>query len=79
MVHQTNRLAEIISIFKDNKLEPKRIRFIYSKVNSKFSNLVLLEFSKNGNEFLTVEDPLYIYTEDGSYTQEILNIYGITE
>lgn len=75
MIHKTDRLSEIISTFKKNKLEPKRLRFVYSNKNSD-SNLVLIEFSKNGNEFLKVEKPLYVYNEDGTYTNEIFDIYG---
>ena len=30
---------------------------------------------KNGKEFLKVREPLIIYNEDGSYTDEIYKIY----
>ena len=33
MVHRTDRLSEIIYKMKQNKLEPKQIRFVYSSVN----------------------------------------------
>lgn len=74
MVHRTDRLSEIIEILKKYKLEPKRIRFVYPNIY-KEANLVLIKAVKSGNEFLKVEKPLIIYKEDGSYTDEILNIY----
>lgn len=74
MVHRPERLNEIIGILKNNKLEPKRIRFVYPKI-SKESNLVLIKAVKSGNEFLKVEKPLIVYNEDNSYTNEVLNIY----
>src|SRR5574344_1797779 len=33
-VHRTERLSDIISILKENNLEPKRLRFIYPKNNT---------------------------------------------
>ena len=30
---------------------------------------------QNANKYLKVEKPLYIYKEDGKYTDEILKIY----
>ena len=56
------------------KLEVKRMRFVYSNIN-KQSNLVLIKAVKGAGEFLKVEKPLIIYNLDGSYTDEILNIY----
>ena len=31
----------------------------------------LLEFVKNGRDGLKIEEPLYIYNEQGEYTEEI--------
>lgn len=74
MVHRPERLNEIIENLRKYRLEPKRIRFIYPKIN-KNSNLVLIKAVKYANSFLKVEKPLIIYNEDGSYTDEILKIY----
>ncbi|MBO5349733.1 MAG: tRNA1(Val) (adenine(37)-N6)-methyltransferase [Clostridia bacterium] len=75
MVHRTERLADIISEMRLNKIEPKRIRFVYSNSTSD-SKLVLIEAVKNGKSFLKIEKPLYVYNEDGTYTDEILEIYN---
>lgn len=74
MVHRPERLNEIIENLRKYRLEPKRIRFIYPKIN-KNSNLVLIKAVKYANSFLKVEKPLIIYNEDGTYTDEILKIY----
>ena len=76
MVHRPERLAEIIVALKQYKMEPKIIRFVYSKKESDSSKLVLIKAVKNGGEFLKIEKPLFIYDEDGNYTQEILDIYN---
>ena len=74
MIHRPERLAEIIYTLKKNKLEPKRMRFIYSNIEQE-PKLVLIKAVKNAKEFLTVEKPLFIYNKQGEYTEEILQIY----
>ena len=74
MVHRPERLAEIIYKLKQNKLEPKIIRFIHSN-NNEEPKLVLIKAVKNAKEFLKVEKPLIIYNNLGEYTDEILEIY----
>ncbi len=74
MVHRPERLNEIIEILRKYRLEPKRIRFVYPKID-KDANLVLIKAVKYANSFLKVEKPLIIYKNDGSYTDEILKIY----
>ena len=77
MVHRPERLADIIYALRENKIEPKKIRFVYSKKDSKEAKLVLIKAVKNGKDFLQVESPLYIYENNGEYTKEILEIYNI--
>ena len=75
IVHRTDRLIEIIDKMKKNNIEPKRIRFIYPKVG-KESNLVLIDGHKNGKIGLKLLPPLYVHNEDGSYTEEVLKMFG---
>lgn len=75
MVHRAERLVDILYEMRLNKMEPKRIRFVYSNRNSE-SKLVLIEAIKNGKSSIKVEKPLYIYKDDGGYTDEVLKIYN---
>ena len=75
MVHRPERLAEIIYKLKQNKLEPKVIKLVHSNINSE-PKLILIKAVKNAKEFLKIEKPLFIYDEDGNYTEEILKIYN---
>ena len=75
IVHRTDRLMEIIEKMKQNNIEPKRVRFVYPKIDSE-SNLVLVDGRKNGKPGLKVLSPLYVHNEDGSYREEILKIFG---
>ncbi|MFX0549624.1 tRNA1(Val) (adenine(37)-N6)-methyltransferase [Hathewaya histolytica] len=75
MVHRPERLVDILSLMRDYKLEPKRIRMVHPSVN-KAPNIVLIEGQRDGGRFFKWEDPLYVHNIDGSYTEEIINIYN---
>ena len=75
MVNRTERIADIIELARKYKLEPKEVQFVHSKVKEP-PVLVLVKATKNANRFLKIREPLYIYNEDGSYTDEVLKIYG---
>ena len=74
MVHRTDRLIEIINTFNKYNLEVKKIRFIYPKEGCE-SNMILIEGKKNGNTGLKVLPPLYVHNEDGSYRDEVLEMF----
>ena len=75
MVHRPERLVDIFSIMRENKLEPKIVRFVYSNIN-KEPKLVLIKGIKNAKPFLKIEKNLYIYDDNGKYSKEILKIYN---
>ena len=75
MVHRPDRLVDIIELLRKYKLEPKKIRFVYPK-KEKEAKLLLIKAVKNAKPFLKIETPLYVYKENGKYTDDILRIYG---
>ena len=75
MVHRPDRIADIVCLLRKYKLEPKILQLVYPKLGEK-ANLLLIKAVKNGGEFLNVEKPLYIYNDNGTYTKELLEIYG---
>lgn len=75
MVHRAERLVDIIYLMRKYKIEPKQIKFVSPNLK-KEPNLVLIKGIKNANEFLKFDKNLYVYNEDGSYTDEILKIYA---
>lgn len=78
IVHRTERLLEITNILEKNNLIPKKIQFIYPKID-KESNLFMIEAVKNGQNGVKLLPPLFIHNEDGSYREEILKIFGKEE
>mgnify|MGYP003087109811 FL=1 len=77
LVHRTYRISDIISECEKNSLAIKRIRFVYSKESSDNSKIVLVEGSISNVSDIKVEQPLYIYKEDDTYTEEMKKVYGI--
>ena len=78
MVHRPERLVDILSLMRNYKIEPKIVRMVYSNQRRE-PKLILIKGIKNGNPFLKVEKNLYIYEENGSYTEEVLKIYHKTK
>ena len=74
IVHRTERLVDIIETMKKYNIEPKKIQYVYSNLNS-VSNILLIEGVKNGKPGVKVLNPLYIYDENGHYTTQILNYF----
>lgn len=76
LVHRPDRLVDILYTMRKYNIEPKYIRFVQPKIGKK-PNLLLIEGLKNGKSDLKFLDPLIVYNEDGTYTDEIYRIYGI--
>lgn len=75
MVHRPERLADIFTLMRKYKIEPKRARMVYPAVG-KAPNIVLVEGQKNGGAFLKWENSIYVYDQDGNFSKEIDIIYG---
>ena len=75
MVHRPERLADIITLMRKYKIEPKRIRMVHPNKN-KAPNIVLVEGQRDGGAFLKWDNTIYVYNEDGSYSDQINEIYG---
>lgn len=78
MVHRPFRLPEIMTKMCAYGIEPKRMRLVYPHID-KEPNMVLIEGMKGGNSRMQVEPPLIVYQKDGSYTEELLEMYGMNK
>ncbi len=76
MVHRPFRLADILSGMSRHRIEPKRMRLVHPYID-KEPNMVLLEGVKGAHPRMTVEPPLVVYNKDGTYTEELLELYGL--
>ena len=77
MVHRPERLVEVLEVMKKYKIEPKRLQFVYPKIDSE-PNHILIEGIKDGNPGLKVLKPLIVY-ENGKWSKDILKIYNLKE
>ncbi|GAE94163.1 O-methyltransferase [Gracilibacillus boraciitolerans JCM 21714] len=76
MVHRPNRFVDIVTLFRQYKIEPKRIRFIYPK-KGKEANILLIEGIRDGRPDLKLLPPLYAFNQNGNYSEELEGIlYG---
>ena len=57
------------------RIEPKRLRFVHPSYN-KAPNMLLVEGMLQGGDELKLMPSLYVYNEDGTYSEEINEIYG---
>ena len=75
IVYRPERLVDLLTLMRKYKIEPKKIQFVYSNIYA-VSKLVLVQGVKNARPFLKLEPNLYIYDENGNYTEEVLKIYN---
>lgn len=69
-VYPAKRLIELVILFRENAIEPKRIKMVFSNYLSD-AEFVLVEGRLNGREELKIEKPLFIYKQDKTYTKEM--------
>ena len=75
-VHRPGRLLDMVTSMRSHRIEPKRIQFVYSK-EGKDANTLLIEGTKDGKPDLKILPPLYVYDQNGNYTEEVRRLlYG---
>lgn len=73
--HRPERLAELMSLMSEYKVEPKRLRLVCQR-KGESPWLVLVEGRRCGKTGLTIEPTLYV-EENGEFSKEMLRIYGV--
>ena len=74
MVHRAERLTDIFYSARNHRLEPKVMQMIQPYAN-KAPNLVLIEFAKGGKPPLKNLEPIIVYNQDGTYTEQLKKMY----
>lgn len=75
MVHRPFRLTDLMELLRKYRLEPKRVKLVHPYVD-KEANMVLIEAIRGSRARVTVEVPLIVFQEDGTYTKEVVERYG---
>ena len=76
LVHRPDRLADVMTACRANRLEPKVIRFVQPKPDTA-PNMFLLKCVKGGGSELRFMPPLVVYNPDDTYREEIYDIYRL--
>lgn len=74
VIYPSERISDMITQMRLSGIEPKYFRFIYSKSNSE-SKLVIVEGVKGGRAGAKIISPLVIYSDDGTYTDEVKGMF----
>jgi len=75
LVFPAARLAELCSLMRDRRLEPKRMRLVHPAADRPAS-LALIEAVRDGGFGTTVLSPLVVHGPDGGHSREMREIYG---
>ncbi len=74
-IYPAKRLIEMVSLFRGNGIEPKRMKLVFSSAESN-AEFVLVEALADGREELKIEPPLYIYDKSRNYTPQMHGIFS---
>jgi tRNA1(Val) A37 N6-methylase TrmN6 len=74
MVHRPGRLVDVLTIMRQYRLEPKRVRFVHPRLNQE-ANMVLVECLKDGKPDIRMLPPLIVYDSNHQYTPELMELY----
>ncbi|MDY6084842.1 MAG: methyltransferase [Dialister sp.] len=75
MVHRADRLADLITYGRAYRMEVKRMRFVYAR-KGHTAVRILMEFRYGGHPEAQVDPPLLLHKSDGTYTDEVLCMFG---
>jgi len=74
LVHRALRLIDIVTLMRQNGIEPKRMRFVHPRREAE-PNLVLVEGIRGGKPELRIQPPLIVYEQGEEYCEELYEIY----
>lgn len=74
MVHRPERLLEILDTMRKYNIEPKKIQFVYPKID-KDANMVLIEGIKHGKSGVKLLNPVIVYDKNNKYNRSIKKMF----
>lgn len=75
-IHRVDRLEEIIMQLVKHRFHIKRMRYVYPKKEKKALMILVDAKSNSHTGSMELLEPLYIYNEDGSYTEDVKKIFN---
>jgi len=74
IIYPAARMVELMFQMRSASIEPKRLKMVYSRGGLR-GEFVLVEGIKGGGEELEILPPLFIYKEDGTYSDEMERLF----
>jgi tRNA1Val (adenine37-N6)-methyltransferase len=74
LIYPCSRMVEAVQGMRTLKLEPKRLRMVHSRPGSR-GDFILVDGAKGGGEEMSVLAPLFIYREEGGYSDELERLF----
>jgi tRNA1(Val) A37 N6-methylase TrmN6 len=74
MVHRPSRLVDIMTLMRQYRLEPKRIRFVHPRIGEE-ANMVLVEAIKDGKPEVRLLPPVIAFKNESDYGDELMQIF----
>lgn len=75
VVIRAKSLSNFIILLEKYNLSAKVLKFVYTKNNTN-AKLVLIDCIKNSSKDLIVENPIYVYDENGNKSEYINSLYS---
>lgn len=76
VVFPAARMYELMDEMQKGRIAPKRVRLVHSRQDRE-AHLCLVEGMMDAKPGLRIEPPMIIYDENGAYTPELKEIYGL--
>ncbi|MGP8155224.1 MAG: tRNA1(Val) (adenine(37)-N6)-methyltransferase [Smithella sp.] len=74
-IYPTKRLVELVYLFRNSNIEPKKMKLVFSN-NFSEAQFVLVEGKSGSREELKIEPPLFIYDQNKNYSEEMTGIFN---
>ncbi len=75
-IYPAERIVDLLSAMRKENLEPKFLRCIHSK-REKEAKLIIVSAHKCGSKGTKILNPLFIYKKNGSYTDEVKEMFTL--
>ncbi|MBI4775413.1 MAG: tRNA1(Val) (adenine(37)-N6)-methyltransferase [Deltaproteobacteria bacterium] len=76
IIYRAQRLAYLFQSLQTVGFTPKRLRMVHGRMETP-AKMVLLTATKGGGQELRVEPPLILFNRDGSYSDELKDLYRV--
>ena len=73
-IYPAKRLVEIVCLFRNSGIEPKKMQLVFSDSFSE-AEFALVEGKSGGREELKMASPLFIYDQNKNYTAQMAGIF----